>query len=244
MAVVDSMRRAKPDSEYSRRGLSLVEIAIVLGIIGVVVGGVWSMATQGWEQSHREQAVEALDGIVRATRSFYLGQAGVPANATYKQITEDLLKNHAIPGNLSRNPKDCNVGMTCVADTPWGGFEGNKVSADGTLRVCGWELGNADDPCNSGTSYGATTQFFGVAFFGLNVGSCVALVAKASSTMGPLGLIEVNINGCNLSTGTGGCAMGAVAIQSDDKAKNLNAECGKTNPAHVTFVYRVTLPTN
>lgn len=227
-----------------RRGVSLVEIAIVLGIMGVVTYGIWSMVTQGWEQARREQSEEAIRGIVTETRAYYAGREGIDAGENFTQTTKTLLNNHVVPGNLMRNPANCKAGGLCVADTPWGGREGNAISPDGTLRVCGWELGNAQDPCYTGKATGSLPyQFFGVGFMGLNVGSCIALAGKVSSTMGPPGLIEVNINGCNVGTGTGGCLKGAAAIR-PIPAMNLDAECGKTKPAHVTFVYRMTMPTN
>lgn len=229
----------------SKRGVSLVEIAIVLGIMGVVTYGVWSMASHGWEQARREQAEEALTGIVTATRAYYAGREGIPQGETFATTTSALLKNHVIPGNLMRNPADCKAGGTCLADTPWGGREGNVLSPDGTLRVCGWELGTRDDPCATGKALGDVPyQFFGVAFMGLNMGSCIALASKGAGSLGLPGLVEVNINGCNMRAGTGACVKGAAPKEPSLPAENLNAECGKTKPAHVTFVYRMTLPTN
>ncbi|MER2519916.1 MAG: hypothetical protein ABTQ34_04410 [Bdellovibrionales bacterium] len=230
-------------SLWKQYGISLAEIAIVLGIMGVVTYGVWSMVSQGWEQTRREQAEEAIAGIVRDTRAFYAGRDGIPIGESYVTTTHNLLKSHVIPGNLLRNPDDCKVG-TCIADTPWGSYEGNNKVPDGTLHVCGWELGNTSDPCYKGKPAGTLPyQFFGVTLLGLNMGSCIALANKISSTLGPPGLIEVNINGCNLSTGNG-CKLGKATNMQPIKAENLNAECGKTKPAHVTFVYRMMLPTN
>lgn len=244
-AMVNAMqtKSERRPADYARRGLSLVEIAIVLGIMGVVTSGIWAMVIQGWEQARREQAEEALMGIVRDTRSYYSGQPGIPQNATYKTVTDALLRSHAIPGNLLRNP-DCRAtNSSCIADTPWGSYEGNAVTYDGTLRVCGWDLGNVQDPCYYGKPNTTTSQFFGVTFLGLKLGSCIALASKVASGLGgPTGLIEVNINGCSISSSVG-CKAN---VDMSKLASTLNAECDKTkpNPAHVTFVYRMALPTN
>lgn len=57
-----------------RRGFNLVEAAIVLGVIGLVIGGIWVVASTVTENQRLNQAVTGVESMVRQYRNIYAGQ--------------------------------------------------------------------------------------------------------------------------------------------------------------------------
>ena len=66
------MKRNDAFSNRSERhAFTLTEVAIVLGVIGTILAGVWSLISMGWENRKREQAVDAITIVVANVRAFY-----------------------------------------------------------------------------------------------------------------------------------------------------------------------------
>jgi prepilin-type N-terminal cleavage/methylation domain-containing protein len=55
----------------SRRGFTLTEIAVVLGIVGLILGAIWTAAAHVYQQKKVNQEVEEIQDIVQAVRSLY-----------------------------------------------------------------------------------------------------------------------------------------------------------------------------
>lgn len=72
----------------SRRGFSLVELAIVVGVTGLLFGGLWRLMSSGNSQLREQTAADQMNQLVSATRSYLAGQqgqtliTGLGANAT------------------------------------------------------------------------------------------------------------------------------------------------------------------
>ncbi len=173
---------------YRQQAYSLIEIAIVLAIFGVVLGGLWVVAGQAWEYTKREQAREAIALTVSGVRDFYAAQAGVP-NLGFPALSAQLLDANAIPHNLKR-AAGC-AGTSC-ADNPWGPIDAGTLHYLGTFRVCSWVFG-VSTSCPQ-VAPGVVSGFFGIELTGLTKKSCIALVQSISSASGPSGLADVAIN--------------------------------------------------
>ena len=64
-----------------RRAFTLTELAIVLGIVGVIMGGIYTASSSSQSQVILNQSVDQLGTIVNNVRSYYSGrQAPAPAN--------------------------------------------------------------------------------------------------------------------------------------------------------------------
>jgi type II secretory pathway pseudopilin PulG len=96
----------KSVSRRRQKGFSLVEAAIVLGIIGVVIGGIWVAAAAVQTNLREATASQGLLQIVQNVRGLYMGQA---ATAT-ADITADLVTIQSIPADLLQGT---------AARTPW-----------------------------------------------------------------------------------------------------------------------------
>lgn len=212
-------------------GFSLVETAIVLAVIGGILGAVFMIATQAWEHVRRELAVEAIATTVANVRSYYGGQPGLPSK-TSAALTDQLLNSNVIPASLNR-------GTTCAgnacADNPWGSFNNGVRDSAGTFRVCNWSLGASSCPVTPA----ANSPFFGVVLSGLTQKSCIALVEAISGSGGPVGLVEVNISGTNL--------LASVKTIQPVSPSDAMTFCPLDNSGEgigiITFIYRVAAPT-
>lgn len=59
-----------------QRGFSLVELAIVVGVTGLLFGGLWRLMSSGNSQLREQTAADQMNQLVSATRSFLAGQQG------------------------------------------------------------------------------------------------------------------------------------------------------------------------
>lgn len=59
---------------YRQRGFSLTEMAIVLGIVGVVIGGIWAAAAMVSRNRLIQQQKQDLTTIVEGMRTLYAGK--------------------------------------------------------------------------------------------------------------------------------------------------------------------------
>ena len=92
-----------------QRGFNLIEAAIVLGVVGLVIGGIWVAAAAVQENLRNGDASKGLIQIVQNVRNLYYGQTPT-ATAT---ITTDLISANAIPSNFISN--------STTATNPWNG---------------------------------------------------------------------------------------------------------------------------
>ena len=173
-----------PVSNRARRGFSLAEFSIVLGIMGVVLGALWGVVAIVRENVKRGEMAEQTVAMVNNIRSFYMGQMrlATPAGSVAESaVTDHLLRQGIL---LSEQLRDRTAG-TWVADHPWGatGASG-AVLANGGIGVSGVDAGGVD----------VSTHSFRIQLRGLKYSSCVALASRLSGS-NPTGLRTVHING-------------------------------------------------
>jgi len=214
-------------------GFSVTELAVVLAVSGILMGGIWVMVRSVWEYYERQHAVEEVANIVANVRSYYTGQIGIPHSGD-ATTTSNLIKMGIIPGSVQRsNTGTCTNPSNLCADTPWGEVHNGAIDAGGTLRVCDWVMGTST-ACPTAASGGTAGPFFAVALRGLTTGACISVAQKIATTAGATGLVEVNINGTNLvQSGKGINPMAAADA-------NTNCIATASGAAIVTFVFRLT----
>jgi prepilin-type N-terminal cleavage/methylation domain-containing protein len=172
----------------ARRGFSLTEFAIVLGVLGVVLAALWSFASIVREQAKREESKEQLMVMVSHIRDHYLGRRCASINTVCtngSNLTDYLLRRNAL---LPEQIRDRTAGVW-VADHPWGATSaGGGVLANGGLAVfAGDDAGASPD------------MFFTIEYRGLSRPTCIALSSTLSGAGTPTGLRQVLINGVDVT---------------------------------------------
>lgn len=88
-----------------RRGFNLIEAAIVLGVVGLVIGGIWVAAAAVNANLRKSDASKGLIQIVQNTRSLYYGQSPTAtADITSQLVSAKALPGDFINGTAGRNP--------------------------------------------------------------------------------------------------------------------------------------------
>jgi Tfp pilus assembly protein PilE len=98
----------KPRATVSREaGFNLIEAAIVLGIVGLIVGGIWAAASSAYENMRQQAASKNLLSFAQAIRGYYANSGAATISTTMSDaITQGLV------------PADMRQGTTAAA-SPW-----------------------------------------------------------------------------------------------------------------------------
>ncbi len=194
----------KPLRRKNRKGFSLTEMAIVLGVFGLILGGLWATVSLVKERARRDEAVSRVAIAVRNIREFYLGRGFVltPAGVgTQAALTSYLLEQGILPAEMI---KDRSAGS--------GHFE----------AVHEWD-GGAFQICSAGCFSANSTSEFSVRFRSLPQGACVALATRLSGYGGASGLLKLFVNN-NQQANLPLTVADAVAACSDPNSSVNNIE--------------------
>ncbi len=208
-----------------RKAFTLTELAIVIGVIGVILGSIWYYAGYANDQSRVAQSIQILSTMTDSVRSFYDGQSSITGGTGV--VVPKLLGANALPTNFIRSPLTNCVNTACM-DNPWGNRTSAGIDTSGTLRVCAWAY-NTDTACNAG----AASQFFAVEFTGLSYGPCMALLLGASNPDTVPGLVNVVVNTKYVLAQAGGSLPVASAL-----AATLCTSATKYNNT-IEFIYSI-----
>lgn len=83
-----------------RRGFSLVEAAIVLGVVGVVIGGIWTAASTVNENLRVSRAVEEMVTIVPSARQLFADMPDVQNDETEVDSAQTVLLAGVAPSDM------------------------------------------------------------------------------------------------------------------------------------------------
>ncbi len=138
--------RAEQFEKHNQKGFNLVEAAIVLGVIGLVIGGIWVTASAVTEKyrvsSTYADVLQIADGARNMLKGFVTDTSG-----SYIELTEPLIYAKVIPGDI--------VSGTTVK-TRWGGdmqiqaygLTVNLIIATPPLGACTQLLFKSDGFCD------------------------------------------------------------------------------------------------
>jgi type II secretory pathway pseudopilin PulG len=171
--------------QKSRRGFTLTELALVTGLIGTVLVGLWVAYTSVRESNQVRIGMQELVAIVQNTRTVFAEQGGVIGTAG-SGLTASLDQLNVFPTDM-RNPASCPAAQAfgCVFN-PWGsgifvsGFTFGSVQV-GADNCTGIETATTPQPC------------FGITFYQVPQTACIKMVMQ-SSGMG-MKLTQIKING-------------------------------------------------
>lgn len=217
--IVDDRVHARLIRTTKQRGFTLVETAVVLGIMSVLISSTFTIVGVVRERGRRELFAQELYTIVAATRNFYSGMANVPTTNSLPTNTQsvayNLISRKAMPMEMLRDE-----GGTKVADHPWGNLTG---VAGGSLQVGGGGVAGAD----------GYYQGFDVKMIGVPAESCPEIVMRNAGVGSPTGLIDLKINGTSV--------FSSVPLKVTTATNACRPSSATTN-ATIEFIYRLRVP--
>jgi prepilin-type N-terminal cleavage/methylation domain-containing protein len=153
--MITTKAPAQKRLEQRKKGFTLTEIAIVLGIMGLVLGAIWVAASGVYSNQKVTKANTELMAVVQGIRSLYATQNQVAA-AAGTDLTTALIRSGVFPSDTlsTGNPQ------TAVApgQAPW---------TNGTIWVYSSTVANAGDA-------------FQVQFNGIPQTACINLLTAAA----------------------------------------------------------------
>lgn len=166
-----------------KRGFNLVEAAIVLGIVGLVIGGIWVAASNVMHNQRVAQLKADIVQTINRTRSIAHNQfdaiCAQQGCGTNRNITPMLLAAGAIPKSYS-------TGTTSVLS----GVLSSNAAADGpggakmVVTIGDW------------TAFGSIGKAFSIILPGLDKATCMRLVTGISGNFNDsrdLQFVESNV---------------------------------------------------
>jgi prepilin-type N-terminal cleavage/methylation domain-containing protein len=160
--------RAKP-SLHHRRGFTLTEIAIVLGVMGMILGAIWGAASTVYANKKTTAALQEILAIVANVRGLY-PNGQIPAATVLSPI---LINAGQVPSNM----------IGSCAGTPWGagwgGTAGCMFSPWNTQIVIGTQYGWLP---------GDTPNTFDFIIFNLSNPQCASFAMQLIQQAAPNGL--------------------------------------------------------
>jgi prepilin-type N-terminal cleavage/methylation domain-containing protein len=230
-----------------KRGFTLTELVIVIGIIGVLVGAIFALVGPIYEKVHREQVAEGITTVVTNVRALYAGQPNI--TGTINVLIPQLASQTAISSTMIRTGAEPANGCTIVgppalcADNPWGPTGGvGPVYPLGSFGVCAWTSNIpalADAACINNPA--GTVQFFAVELRGLKTENCTTLVPQISSPGGPPGLVDVVINGRSVLIAPAVTKSLPVTVE-DARTLCQMAPTSANAALTIDFIYRLQTP--
>jgi len=207
---------------HHRRGFTLTELAIVLLAAGVLIGGIWVVAQQVWENYYTYRAGQQITSVVQNIRDYYAGAAYLPvgagspgnfkpSSATGTDITALVDGFSLLPVEMRRDP--AHPGATAI-DNP---FDSNPLdnggygTADGTFHV--FSITHTGSP---------PYNYLRIRMLGLTSAACLKLILQQPLDFDQIGVthlsvfngsgIGTTINASNITIKTGGiCAYDSAA---------------------------------
>ena len=116
----------------ARRAFTLTEMAIVLGVVGLILAAIWSAASSVSDNNKIKRSQEQILQIVTNMRSLYATQQTFPPGTAHVDITPSMLV--AFPSDminastgLPQNPWGTSVQIASLTSAPFGSLSNFQI---------------------------------------------------------------------------------------------------------------------
>lgn len=164
-----------------RRGFTLTEAAIVLGIVGLILGAIWVAAAAVYNNLRVQKANTAILTVAQTIRSMHATQTAVQAAGASDWIAAGIW------------PADW-ITTTTTTTTPTGG--GSPVTTTNTSVTNPW--GNTTNDVFVGAS-AVVGDSFKIALGGVPQAACIDLLTRNTGAGRDSGLYLATANNTNLA---------------------------------------------
>jgi len=163
-----------PFKDKKNKGFTLTEIAIVLGIIGLILGAVWVAASAVYTNMRVSKALTETAHIVQAIRSVYAGQNAIDSMDGIDE-TSSFIAAKVFPSD-SISPDNTTV------YAPWTGSTITIIST--TINVV--YINNAPG--------------FIINFVNIPQSACISMLVSATGASRDTGFIQINTSSSGFSS--------------------------------------------
>lgn len=170
----DVLAKTAQSHKYTaQQAFTLTEIAIVLGIIGLIMGAIWVAASTVYQNMHVTKALTEMGDIAQAIRNL----------AGSQQVVDNNNANY----NLTSSFYDAAVYPKDMVEVPWTGP--GLVAMSGPWEGSIFVVGAAQTSSNNPSSQPGDA--FSIQVGMIPVSACIALSTAASASGQSNGLIEI-----------------------------------------------------
>ncbi|MCL2473766.1 MAG: hypothetical protein FWF23_02525 [Alphaproteobacteria bacterium] len=180
-ANMHQLRTPHSTLHTSSKGFTLTEAAIVLGVIGLIMAGIWSVAASMMHTVRHADFSEMMVVVLENVRSVY---ANVPNFKDMNMEDMKFMKNaNVFPGNfVVVKGKDKGKVLTPLANS--------------TLEVCSWDSGGTQASCANPVLNNPTLFAFEYTFSSFQ--DCLTALVRNSDPTAYDGLVAVRVQGVNI----------------------------------------------
>ena len=137
-----------------QRGVTLIELALVLGVAGLIIGGIWAAASVAHEARKVNETVDQVRQIVENIRTRYLTANQIPPQ-DFTNFTQTVAAANVFPAETWLTPGDpagCSGATPCYFYHPFESDGTGSTCNGGTYCVgsAAALLGNVQGNANSG----------------------------------------------------------------------------------------------